>query len=78
MKILDDTHAGMIADEVIETLDSYGGYTDEELVPGLIQAVIDVASRHDYTEQMLDEAVDFLANGGVEKDVGEEREDIID
>lgn len=62
MTRLDDSQATDIAGAVLEELFD-AGYTAEEIIPGLIQAVIDVA---DHDDQLLDEAANFLADGGVD------------
>lgn len=62
MRILDDIHAVAIAGAIVEALYE-AGYTDErEIIPGLVQAIIELAAGN---EQLLDEAGNLLADGGV-------------
>lgn len=74
MRILDDSFAERIADAVTEVLESDGGYTPEEIIPGLVQAVVDVAKKARDPEGCLDEAANMLADCGVpdEEEVGVE------
>jgi hypothetical protein len=67
VKILDHSQAGSIAELVIECLDDNGYSNEEEAIPGLIQAIVDLADGRDESarEQLLDEAADLLADGGV-------------
>ena len=62
MKRLDESRALDIAGAVIEVLYD-AGYNEEEIIPGLIQAVVEVASGDD---QLLDEAANLLADGGID------------
>lgn len=63
-KLLDASRAGelgaLIVEDVIDT-----GYEPEELIPALVQAIINIASHTRYREQLLDEAANFLAEGGI-------------
>lgn len=63
-QILDNSQALGVSDCVLELQDDLG-YPDEEFIPGLVQAIIQIArrSRSDY-DQILDEAANFLADGG--------------
>ena len=65
MNILNDERAATIADAVLDDLDSYGGFPPEETIPGLLQAAIDEAQKTSDPEATLDEATDFLVNGGI-------------
>lgn len=49
-----------IAESLIEAMED-AGYTAEEVIPGCIQAIIDLANDD---EQLLDEAANLLADGG--------------
>jgi len=60
-RVLDTNQAGSVSDVLRTALDE-AGYSMEESIPGLIQAVVDLA-RGD--EQVLDEAANLLADGGV-------------
>ena len=62
-KVLDTTQANEVSKAVQELYDELG-YSADEFVPGLIQAIIDIAP----DEQYLDEAADLLADGGVDDD----------
>lgn len=66
-RLLDRSREDVIADAVIDVLVDDGGYTAEEIIPGLISAVIKVAAStgtsREY-EQLLDEASNMLADGG--------------
>lgn len=46
---------------ILDALDD-SGYRDHELIPGLVQAIIVTA---DGDDGLLDEAANFLADGGV-------------
>ncbi len=61
MRFLDPYRAREIAYDVILQLED-DGHSTEEIIPGLIQAVIELAQGDD---QLLDEAANFLADGGV-------------
>lgn len=61
-KILDESLATDIAENVLNLLYDEG-YLPEEIIPGLITAVVQAADGND---QMLDEAANLLADGGVE------------
>lgn len=64
LKILDDTKAVEIGLEIIPLLED-AGYAIEEAIPGLIQAIIELADRSGKAkEALLDEAANFLADGG--------------
>ena len=65
MTPLDPTHATTIADAIIPVLEDDGGFTVEEMIPGLIQAVVNLARTTTNPELYLDCAVDLLADGGV-------------
>lgn len=58
---LDHSQADSVAEGVLDAIDDMG-YTNEEAIPGLIQAIIMLARGDD---QMLDEAANLLADGGV-------------
>jgi hypothetical protein len=58
-RLLDTSRSGEIADAVTDMLTDEGGYSTEEMIPGLVQAIIDLANSE---EQLLDEAIDLLAN----------------
>lgn len=58
---LDLRHAEDIAGSLSEMLDDLG-YTPEETIPGLVQTILVLAGADD---QMLDEAANLLADGGV-------------
>lgn len=60
MKQLDMNRVELVACVVVETLHEEG-FSAVESIPGLIQAVIDIAGEND---QLLDEAADFLLDGG--------------
>lgn len=68
MKILDHSQAGSIAELVIECLDDNGYASEAEAIPGLVQAIVDLADGVDEATrvQLLDEAADLLADGGVD------------
>lgn len=72
--VLNTSHAETIADAVLDTLESDGGYSVDEIIPGLIQGVIDIAQGDD---SLLDAAANLLADGGVrpEEYVTEEEDD---
>jgi hypothetical protein len=61
-KILDNHDAGFIADAIIAELEWDGGYSVEEMVPGLIRAIIQLADAHPEREQILNEASNLLAD----------------
>lgn len=63
---LDLSRAHEIADEVVSSLEYDGGYTIEEMIPGLVQAIVDLA---DGADELLDGAANLLADGGVEEEV---------
>lgn len=63
-RILDFGSVTSIANAALELQDETG-YTDEEFIPGLICAVLQIAGRHESVDQMLDEAANLLADGGV-------------
>jgi hypothetical protein len=67
VKILDLSQARSVADLVIECLDDNGYQVEEEAIPGLVQAIVDLADGMDEStrQQLLDEAADLLADGGV-------------
>lgn len=65
MKILDVGQAHSISELIIEALDDNGYQTREESIPGLVQAIVDLATEGDDPTQLLDEAADLLADGGV-------------
>lgn len=65
---LDPSFAGTIADEIIATLEFDGGYSIEEMIPGLVQAIILLARTDKQEDQLLDEASNLLADGGVIED----------
>lgn len=65
MKYLNPSYATSISDTIIALLEDEG-YPREEIIPGLIQAVVDLADQDD---GLLDEAANFLADGGVVPDV---------
>lgn len=62
VKLLDDSRAVEIADMILDSLED-AGYSVEEIIPGLIQGVIDISNDDD---ALLDQAANFLADGGVE------------
>lgn len=62
-RILDESSATDIANETISNLE-YEGYSVAEMIPGLIQAIVMLAVGDD---QVLDEAANLLADGGVER-----------
>lgn len=64
-RLLDYGEARGVSDS-IRDLQSELGFADEEFVPGLIQAVVDIARSHKHEIQMMDEAADLLADGGVD------------
>jgi hypothetical protein len=61
-KRLDESLATDIAGALVEVL-ADEGYSTEEIIPGLIQAVVELAKGDD---QLLDEAANLLADGGVD------------
>lgn len=61
-RALDTTQAGIIADTIIPLLEDEG-FSPNEIIPGLIQAVVDLARGDD---SVLDEAANLLADGGVD------------
>lgn len=78
--MIDTSRAQNISKLIIGSLLDDCGYTIEEIVPGCIQAVLDLADQDD---ELLDEAANFLADGGVvdESDdtwLGDEGDHIID
>lgn len=64
-RLIDTAQAGTIADAILDMLDEYGGYSPEEIIPGLIEAVIRVADNDD---DLLNEASNFLADGGLSEE----------
>lgn len=62
MNNLDLSRAHEIAEEVVNNLEYDGGYSVEEMIPGLVQAIIDIADGND---NLLDAAANLLADGGV-------------
>ena len=58
---LDTTHANSVGLIIVETLNDLG-YSAEEAIPGLIQAVVLQANGDD---ALLDEAANLLSDGGV-------------
>ena len=62
MGVLDTRHAPTIADAIVGVLEESGGYTVEEMIPGLVQAIVDLANDADI---YLDAAANLLADGGV-------------
>ena len=63
-KILDPSQALNVAEVILDAQDETG-FPNEEFIPGLIQAIIQLASRYPDGDQILDEAANFLADGGV-------------
>lgn len=61
-KYLDQGQDTAIADQVLQQIES-DGYTAEEAIPGLIQAVILLAEASHAPEEYLDEAANILADG---------------
>lgn len=61
MKYLTTQYAGSIADIILDSLDEAGYEDPREIIPGLIQAVLDVSEGDD---DLLNEAANFLADGG--------------
>jgi hypothetical protein len=64
VRFLDPYRAREIATDIIMYLED-DGHTTEEIIPGLIQAVIELAQDDD---RLLDEAANLLADGGVPLD----------
>jgi len=62
VRLLDHSLATEVAEIVGEALEEAGYQDRTEIIPGLIQAVINYADDH---EQILDEAANLLADGGV-------------
>lgn len=64
-RLLDYGEARVIA-SLLTDLKDETGFADEEFVPGLIQAIVDIARTHKHEIQLMDEAADLLADGGVD------------
>ncbi len=65
-KLLDTSQAESIAEVIIEALDDAGYTVVVENIPGLVQAIVVIAENGPNTTQLLDEAADLLADGGVD------------
>ena len=65
VKVLDPSLAGTIADAVIAELEYDGGYSVEEMIPGLAQAIIQLTMDHPYSEQVLDEVANMIADAEI-------------
>jgi hypothetical protein len=64
-RILNNNLDSEIATNVIEQMEDLG-YQPEEIIPGLVQAIVLVAEKTFDPEQALDEASNLLASSGVE------------
>lgn len=63
--LLDTGRADDIAEELSAILIDQGGYSAEEAIPGLLETVIRFAEGSGrLRESILDEAVNYLDNGG--------------
>lgn len=62
--ILSNEHAGDVADMVVGVLEDEG-YSAEEIIPGLVQAIVDLAEKQRDSDAYLDAAANLLADGGV-------------
>jgi len=71
-RLLNEMHAKTIAEAVLDVLESDGGFSVDEIIPGLIQGVIDIAQGDD---ALLDAAANFLADGGIQPEFEDEEED---
>jgi RNase adaptor protein for sRNA GlmZ degradation len=71
-KLLDHSQAGAVKTIVLEALEDAGYTVVEENIPGLVDALIELA---DGDDQLLDEASNLLADGGVDEDERVELED---
>lgn len=60
--VLDDSNDAGIATLVLEFLDDEA-YSPEEIIPGLVQAIILIAEKTTNPEASLDEAANLLADG---------------
>lgn len=67
MSILDPTHAHQIAGEVLGILEDEG-YSLEEILPGLVQAILEATAEDPFEDELLDEVANMLADGEVEND----------
>lgn len=64
-KLLDQTRTSDIEVAVLEVIED-AGYSAEEGIPGLVQAIVTLAGLTSDELQALDEAGDLLADAGVE------------
>jgi hypothetical protein len=65
MVYLDSFAAEDIAEDLVIDLIDDQGYSPEEAIPGLIQAVLNIAGKSRDPEGLLDAAANYLADGGV-------------
>lgn len=62
-RLLDQSQDQIVADAVIDTVEELG-FTAEESIPGLVQAIVLLAEYTSDPEQALDEAANLLADTG--------------
>lgn len=67
-RLLDKSRQEIISDAVLDSLQDEGGFTPEEIIPGLVLAIVRIAQSTGTSlqgTQLLDEASDMLADGGL-------------
>ena len=74
-KILDRGSESAVAEDVLVIL-AERGYTVEEAIPGLINAIVDLSFSSSNPEQALDEAADLLSDVASDEEVEEDDLDV--